>query len=71
MLLGKLLMNPLLMHATIATTKTKTIATATAKSEIINWMDYCARICTVLDVSLVVQQIILHAKVIPSVYLAI
>ena len=66
-------MHPLLMHATIATTTTTTTttATATATSEIINWMDCCVRICTVLDVSLVVQQIILHAKVIPPVYLAI
>ena len=68
-------MHPLLMHATIATTTTTTTttttATATTTSEIINWMDCCVRICTVLDVSLVVQQIILHAKVIPPVYLAI
>ena len=64
-------MHPLLMHATIATTTTTTTTTATTTSEIINWMDCCVRICTVLDVSLVVQQIILHAKVIPPVYLAI
>ena len=67
-------MHPLLMHATIATTTTTTTtttATTTTTSEIINWMDCCVRICTVLDVSLVVQQIILHAKVIPPVYLAI
>ena len=69
-------MHPLLMHATITITITITITTtATTRtrttSEIINWMDCCVRICTVLDVSLVVQQIILHAKVIPPVYLAI
>ena len=65
-------MHPLLMHATIATiATTTTTTTATTTSEIINWMDCCVRICTVLDVSLVVQQIILHAKVIPPVYLAI
>ena len=68
-------MHPLLMHATITITRTRTTTTATARtrttSEIINWMDCCVRICTVLDVSLVVQQIILHAIAIPPVYLAI
>ena len=71
-------MHPLLMHATITITITITITTtATARtrtrttSEIINWMDCCVRICTVLDGSLVVQQIILHAIAIPPVYLAI
>ena len=66
-------MHPLLMHATITITITITTATARTRttSEIINWMDCCVRICTVLDGSLVVQQIILHAIAIPPVYLAI
>ena len=69
-------MHPLLMHATITititiTTTTTTTARTRTTSEIINWMDCCVRICTVLDGSLVVQQIILHAIAIPPVYLAI